>query len=134
MNGTAKKEGPPPSARRRLSETDEVSLEKPRVNGLTNGYPGTGTDDDDEDEDDVRRGSVAPTPTGEEDPGALRVPSPPMKELSPEELAQKMKLVHQLQVELRNEEMKLVLLKKLRQSQVRLCSAFCQAFETPLLT
>lgn len=79
----------------------ESADEAPKVNGISNGYESDsngGTQDD----------QVEPMP-----------PIPPIKELSPEELAEKMKLVHRLQVELRNEEMKLVLLKKVRQSQVR---------------
>ena len=41
----------------------------------------------------------------------------PIKELSPEELAEREKTLRKLREELRSEEMKLVLLKKLRQSQ-----------------
>lgn len=72
------------------------------MNGISNGYESdsNGVNDINDDDDEMP-------------------PVPPMKELSPEELAEKMKLVHRLQVELRNEEMKLVLLKKVRQSQVR---------------
>ena len=42
-----------------------------------------------------------------------------LKDLSPEQLAKRKELVNRLQVQLRTEEMKLVLLKKLKQSQVR---------------
>lgn len=42
-------------------------------------------------------------------------------DLSPEQLAKRAELVSRLQVQLRTEEMKLVLLKKLKQSQVRKC-------------
>lgn len=41
-----------------------------------------------------------------------------MQELPPEVLAEKQALIRQLQTQLRNEEMSLVLLKKIRQSQV----------------
>ena len=101
----------PPPSRRRLSVNNEITsnggsdfntidveeVTAPRVNGISNGYDSDANDDSE---------------------GGIK--TPPMKELSPEELAEKMKLVHRLQVELQNEEMKLVLLKKLRQSQVDL--------------
>ncbi|RWR99270.1 Transcriptional repressor p66 alpha-like protein, partial [Dinothrombium tinctorium] len=45
-------------------------------------------------------------------------PSPKLKELSPEELREKERQIKRLKAELRNEEMKLVLLKKIRQSQL----------------
>ena len=82
-----------------VEDDDEVDV--PRVNGLTNGFDSDGADD-----------AVSAEGEGE------GIKTPPMKELSPEELAEKMKMVHRLQIELQNEEMKLVLLKKLRQSQV----------------
>ncbi|KAK7082923.1 hypothetical protein SK128_020943, partial [Halocaridina rubra] len=101
----------PPTSRPRLDgellnsienhrQSPESSDDVPKVNGVvgvSNGY----------DSDNVAEGNDEDSP----------VPAP-IKELSPEELAEKMKLVRQLQVELRNEEMKLVLLKKVRQSQV----------------
>ena len=114
MNGSS--EAPPTSRLRMSEERDEDNAEDtakdeetPRVNGLTNGCSGGVTDNDtaeihEEEEEENEENECSP---------------PPMKELSPEELAEKMKMVHRLQVELRNEEMKLVLLKKLRQSQVR---------------
>lgn len=105
----------PPTSRPRLTEASETNNtanhvndnhqpaidltdDAPKVNGISNGYESdsNGVNEDDE-----------------------MPPVPPIKELSPEELAEKMKLVRRLQVELRNEEMKLVLLKKVRQSQVR---------------
>ena len=42
-----------------------------------------------------------------------------LKDLSPELIAKRRQIVNRLQVQLRTEEMKLVLLKKLKQSQVR---------------
>ncbi|KAK8747939.1 hypothetical protein OTU49_016236, partial [Cherax quadricarinatus] len=105
----------PPTSRPRLTSTPEASVnhvenyqlssdladDTPKVNGISNGYESdsNGINDVNDDDDEMP-------------------PVPPIKELSPEELAEKMKLVHRLQVELRNEEMKLVLLKKVRQSQV----------------
>lgn len=44
-------------------------------------------------------------------------PLPPIKELSSDELAERERTLRKLREELRSEEMKLVLLKKLRQSQ-----------------
>ncbi|XP_069994283.1 ubinuclein-2 isoform X2 [Penaeus vannamei] len=104
----------PPTSRPRLTEASETNNtanhindnhqpaidltdDAPKVNGISNGYESdsNGVNEDDE-----------------------MPPVPPIKELSPEELAEKMKLVRRLQVELRNEEMKLVLLKKVRQSQI----------------
>ncbi|MPC19261.1 hypothetical protein E2C01_012177 [Portunus trituberculatus] len=106
----------PPASRPRLATTPEAnntanhvenhqtpSDDTPKVNGMSNGYESDSNGTNDVNDNEVE----------EEMP-----PIPPMKELTPEELAEKMKLVHRLQVELRNEEMKLVLLKKVRQSQV----------------
>lgn len=108
----------PPASRPRLTATPEANNtanhldnhqassdladDTPKVNGISNGYESdsNGITDVNDNDDEMP-------------------PIPPIKELSPEELAEKMKLVHRLQVELRNEEMKLVLLKKVRQSQVR---------------
>ncbi|XP_076356063.1 transcriptional repressor p66-beta-like [Tachypleus tridentatus] len=47
----------------------------------------------------------------------VELPLPTLRDLSEEELREKEKKLHKLREELRNEEMKLVLLKKLRQSQ-----------------
>lgn len=107
----------PPASRPRLATTPEANNtanhidnhqtpadDTPKVNGMSNGYESDSNGTNDVNDNEVE----------EEMP-----PIPPIKELSPEELAEKMKLVHRLQVELRNEEMKLVLLKKVRQSQVR---------------
>lgn len=46
-------------------------------------------------------------------------PLPPIKELSPTELAEKMELIRKFREELRNEESKLVLLKRVRQAQAK---------------
>ncbi|XP_075216231.1 transcriptional repressor p66-beta simjang isoform X2 [Lycorma delicatula] len=70
-----------------------VSDDEPRMNGFTNGSY----------ESDSDEGEMPPLP--------------PIKELSPAEVREREKLVRRAQEELRNEEMKLVLLKKLRQSQ-----------------
>ncbi|XP_039277244.1 transcriptional repressor p66-beta isoform X2 [Nilaparvata lugens] len=73
-----------------------VSDDEPRfTNGFTNGSCSQDSDSDD--------GQMPPLP--------------PIKELSPAEVLEREKVVRRAQEELRNEEMKLVLLKKLRQSQ-----------------
>lgn len=46
-------------------------------------------------------------------------------DLTPDQMAKRAELVNRLQVQLRTEEMKLVLLKKLKQSQVRRSGIFC---------
>nr|CAD7429459.1 unnamed protein product [Timema monikensis] len=84
-----------PRTERSYAESPDVivvSDEEPRLNGFTNGF--------DSDTDD---GEMPPLP--------------PIKELSPTELAERERGLRKLREELRNEEMKLVLLKKLRQSQ-----------------
>ncbi|XP_059474794.1 transcriptional repressor p66-alpha isoform X2 [Neocloeon triangulifer] len=84
-----------PRRERSYAESPDIivlSDEEPRINGFVNGYE---SDSDD----------------------AEMPPLPPIKELSTEELAEKERLIRKLREELRNEEMKLVLLKKLKQSQ-----------------
>ncbi|PNF35451.1 hypothetical protein B7P43_G04124 [Cryptotermes secundus] len=85
-----------PRTERNYAESPDIivlSDEEPRINGFaTNGY------DSDTDEGEMP-------------------PLPPIKELSPAELAERERGLRKLREELRNEEMKLVLLKKLRQSQ-----------------
>ncbi|XP_065333265.1 transcriptional repressor p66-alpha isoform X1 [Cloeon dipterum] len=84
-----------PRRERSYAESPDIivlSDEEPRINGFANGYE---SDSDD----------------------AEMPPLPPIKELSAEELATKERLIRNLREELRNEEMKLVLLKKLKQSQ-----------------
>lgn len=70
-----------------------LSDEEPKLNGFTNGYESDSSD-------------VGEMP-----------PLPPIKELSPAEVEERERMLRKLREELRNEEMKLVLLKKLRQSQ-----------------
>lgn len=70
-----------------------LSDEEPRVNGFTNGYESDSSD-------------IGDMP-----------PLLPIKELSPAEVEERERMLRKLREELRNEEMKLVLLKKLRQSQ-----------------
>ncbi|XP_046661220.1 transcriptional repressor p66-beta isoform X3 [Homalodisca vitripennis] len=72
-----------------------VTDDEPRLNGYTNGSGSLDSDSDD--------GEMPPLP--------------PIKELSPAEVLERERVVRRLREELRNEEMKLVLLKKLRQSQ-----------------
>ncbi|KAJ9599621.1 hypothetical protein L9F63_026530, partial [Diploptera punctata] len=88
-----------PRPERSYAESPDIivlSDEEPRLNGFaTNGF------DSDTDE-----GEMPPLP-----------PSSTQKELSPAELAERERGLRKLREELRNEEMKLVLLKKLRQSQ-----------------
>ncbi|XP_067001998.1 transcriptional repressor p66-beta isoform X2 [Anabrus simplex] len=84
-----------PRTERSYAESPDIivlSDEEPRINGYTNGY--------DSDTDD---GEMPPLP--------------PIKELTPAELEERERTLRKLREELRNEEMKLVLLKKLRQSQ-----------------
>ncbi|KAK7793641.1 hypothetical protein R5R35_006129 [Gryllus longicercus] len=84
-----------PRTERNYAESPDVivlSDEEHRVNGFANGY--------DSDTDD---GEMPPLP--------------PIKELTPAELQERERGLRKLREELRNEEMKLVLLKKLKQSQ-----------------
>ena len=55
----------------------------------------------------------------ESDDDDVEKPLPPIKELSPAELAEKMELIRRFREELRNEESKLVLLKRVRQVQAK---------------
>ncbi|XP_026288283.1 transcriptional repressor p66-alpha isoform X1 [Frankliniella occidentalis] len=70
-----------------------LSDEEPKLNGFTNGYESDSSD-------------IGEMP-----------PLLPIKELSPAEVEERERMLRKLREELRNEEMKLVLLKKLRQSQ-----------------
>ncbi|XP_037068012.1 transcriptional repressor p66-beta-like [Pollicipes pollicipes] len=54
-----------------------------------------------------------------DDDSDVEKPLPPIKELSPSELAEKMELIRKFREELRNEESKLVLLKRVRQVQAK---------------
>ncbi|XP_046999895.1 transcriptional repressor p66-alpha isoform X1 [Schistocerca americana] len=84
-----------PRTERNYAESPDIivlSDEEPRINGYTNGY-----------ESDSDEGEMPPLI--------------PIKELTPQELEERERTLRKLREELRNEEMKLVLLKKLRQSQ-----------------
>lgn len=82
-------------------ESPDLVLLPSRVNGRAhNGNIDSDTDEDDDDDDD-----------GE------MPPMHPIKELSPAELVERERQLRKLREELRNEETKLILLKKLKQSQ-----------------
>lgn len=83
-------------------ESPDLVLLPSRVNGRThNGNIDSDTDEEDDDDDD----------DGE------MPPMHPIKELSPSELVERERQLRMLREELRNEETKLILLKKLKQSQ-----------------
>lgn len=87
-----------PRQERSYAESPDVFIlsdDEPRINGFSNGF-------------DVEVDSDEELPP---------LPSPPIKELNEAELEEKERVLRKLREELRNEEMKLVLLKKLKQSQ-----------------
>lgn len=87
-----------PRQERSYAESPDVFIlsdDEPRINGFSNGF-------------DVEVDSDEELPS---------LPSPPIKELNEAELEEKERVLRKLREELRNEEMKLVLLKKLKQSQ-----------------
>lgn len=87
---------------RSYAESPDIVLLPSRVNGRQhNGNIDSDTDDDDEDDDE----------------DAEMPPMCPIKELSPAELRDRERNLRKLREELRNEETKLILLKKLKQSQ-----------------
>ncbi|KAF0305400.1 Transcriptional repressor p66-beta [Amphibalanus amphitrite] len=67
----------------------------------------------------------------ESDDDDVEKPLPPIKELSPAELAEKMELIRRFREELRNEESKLVLLKRVRQVQAKENVAATPPLKTP---
>ncbi|XP_054277985.1 transcriptional repressor p66-beta-like isoform X2 [Macrosteles quadrilineatus] len=95
-NMSARRSLRPRTELRSYAESPDVVVvtdDEPRLNGFSNGSMDSDSDD----------GEMPPLP--------------PIKELSPSEVLERERLVRRLREELRNEEMKLVLLKKLRQSQ-----------------
>lgn len=88
------------------SEDDVVAKSEPIVNGLSNGFA-KAEDGEELEEMDVDEYDDLPMP-----------PLPKLKELSPEDVKEREARLRKLKANLRNEEMKLVLLKKLRQSQL----------------
>ncbi|XP_035726180.1 transcriptional repressor p66-beta-like isoform X1 [Vespa mandarinia] len=89
--------------RPRIERSYAESPDEPRINGYLNGNTS--------DSDEGRMTNNIPSNTAD------MPPLLPIKELSSDELAERERTLRKLKEELRSEEMKLVLLKKLRQSQ-----------------